>query len=516
MTVKAIFSECSLPFWIDTAANLVSENNWKPCYWIASPDFERPVRDRFPGVIFHSSLDAIRGIPPRDCPNIRLAVLDQQFLEDLSFHESTVLKMMDRMDPGDSYTYQERIRSYHFQLMYWLAIIDRYKPDIAVFPQSPHVVYDYILYVICQKRDVKTLMFERIAIPGQIFPLEKFENGSNALISIYRDELSKCRCHPVKLLPITEDHLKRVSGQYSSAIPFYVEEKLQAITNHSAFRDRMFKYIFSLHKYPLYCYRLIMKMYRFITTPAPPNYLKQKGKNIEDSHMKGVQWRFYKIKARRKKSNMRTYYKKLTKDVDLSKPYIYVPLSYQPERTTSPGGGSFVNLFLMIDLLSKTVPNGWQIYVKEHPLQLSPIMHGERSRTIWFYDDLASLPNVNLVPISMSTFMLIDNAMAVATVTGNVGWEAVIRGKPVLVFGYAWYRGCEGVFYTPTRQCCKEALSEIEAGYKVDKEKMRLFNYALEQVCFRGYVDANQGRVSGISHEENVQSITQALRDLVN
>ena len=33
---------------------------------------------------------------------------------------------------------------------------------------------------------------------------------------------------------------------------------------------------------------------------------------------------------------------------------------------------------------------------------------------------------------------LIDKCKAVATITGTSGWEALIRGKPVLHFGYPW------------------------------------------------------------------------------
>ena len=98
MTVKAIFDECSVPFWIDVVDNLIKQYEWEPCYWIGDPDFRDLVINKFPKVVFHSNLDAIRGIPVTECKNIQLSVLDQPLLEELAFCQSISLHMMNRMD----------------------------------------------------------------------------------------------------------------------------------------------------------------------------------------------------------------------------------------------------------------------------------------------------------------------------------------------------------------------------------------------------------------------------------
>ena len=50
------------------------------------------------------------------------------------------------------------------------------------------------------------------------------------------------------------------------------------------------------------------------------------------------------------------------------------------------------------------------------------------------------------LPIGVPTLELIAKSRAVATITGTAGWEALQMGKPVICFGYAWYRSFPGVF----------------------------------------------------------------------
>jgi hypothetical protein len=222
-----------------------------------------------------------------------------------------------------------------------------------------------------------------------------------------------------------------------------------------------------------------------------------------------------KFDAEKKKKKLKACYDQIAENVSLDKPYIYVPLAYQPEASTAPDGGIFVNQLLMIDMLSKLVPAGWSIYVKEHPTQFSPMTVGERSRSFEFYQDIASLANVKIVSFSVSSFDLIDNSKVVANVTGSAGWETAIRGKPALIFGYAWYRGCEGTFYTPTIESIQQVLADIENGYKVDRQKVKLFVYALEKACLRGYIHTTYKPLAGISDQENAITLTRTIQNLL-
>ncbi|MDD5005760.1 MAG: hypothetical protein PHS93_04575 [Candidatus Omnitrophica bacterium] len=501
MSIRAIFAECSEPFWVDVAKHLEKEDGWEICYWIGGARVADVIKKAFPDAVFHNNMNAIRGIRPSNCPQFTLPALDQTLLQDLSIHESTVFNMLERMDPGNAFTYQERLRLYYFQIKYWLAVLDYYKPDVVVFPTTPHEVFDYILYMLCKRKRIKTVMF--LMFSGFFFPIENVEDEFDATINFYNKLLSNGKTLQYTLSPSMENYWNKVSSDRSTASPTYMKGLIEKKRNYNFV-------VFITNKI-----KALYKYIGFIYKPAPPNYLKQKNKRFEDSQMTYLKFvKLCKFDSNRKKKKLKDHYNKLTQKVSLDKPYIYVALAYQPENSTSPRGGVFVNQFLMVDLLSKSIPEGWCLYVKEHLNQFAQYTAGDRFRSFDFYNDIASLPNVKLIPLSVSTFDLIDNSMAIATVTGTAGWEAVVRGKPALIFGYAWYRACEGVFYTPTVESCKEAISKIQKGYKVDSDKVKAFLYALEKTCYRGYVVIDYyDKMANISQKENAISIIQAIQD---
>ncbi|MDG6251147.1 hypothetical protein, partial [Methanocalculus sp.] len=61
----------------------------------------------------------------------------------------------------------------------------------------------------------------------------------------------------------------------------------------------------------------------------------------------------------------------------------------------------------------------------------------------------------------------------------TVGIEALIRGKPVLVFGAAKYRGAKGVFAVNSMSEIKSALQQIEDGFTMpsDSELLQYFEW---------------------------------------
>jgi capsule polysaccharide export protein KpsC/LpsZ len=170
----------------------------------------------------------------------------------------------------------------------------------------------------------------------------------------------------------------------------------------------------------------------------------------------------------------------------------------------------------MIDMLSKLVPEGWKIYVKEHPSQFKDYQAAERAKPIQFYNMITSMPKVEFVPLTYTSFELIDNAQASATVSGTVGWESVVRGKPTLLFGHSWYQDCKGVFVTHTVEDCKNAIQKIKNGYKVNMNEVKCFARVVENCSVKGYTTKWYAKMDIISNEENVENLARAIHEFIS
>ena len=142
----------------------------------------------------------------------------------------------------------------------------------------------------------------------------------------------------------------------------------------------------------------------------------------------------------KKYKSLKKYEKKQESFLDLEKPYVAFFLHIQPERTTCPEGGIFNQQYLALRFLRDFLPKDFIIYIKEHP---STYRHRfvEKFRFENYYDYLTSIDGVKLLPLSTDTFNIIDHSQLVATITGTVGLEAAIRGKPSVYFGNPFYKG---------------------------------------------------------------------------
>jgi hypothetical protein len=139
-------------------------------------------------------------------------------------------------------------------------------------------------------------------------------------------------------------------------------------------------------------------------------------------------------------------------DSDLGSNYVYFPLNYQPELTSCPLGGGFCDQLLAIRSIAAVLPEGWFVYVKEHPGQYLGHSYGYLGRTKLFYAQLNSIRNVRIVSSDVHSQRLIDGSRLVATLTGSAGYEALARSKNVITFGDVWYNVVDGCFrvYKPS------------------------------------------------------------------
>jgi capsule polysaccharide export protein KpsC/LpsZ len=170
--------------------------------------------------------------------------------------------------------------------------------------------------------------------------------------------------------------------------------------------------------------------------------------------------------------------------------------------TTSAVGGIYADQLLALEALSARMPEGHLIYVKENPKQT------EKQRGSLFYKRLRALRNVRVVPLRESSVELIRGSLAVATITGTAGWEALFHGKPVLVFGSAWYREFPGVTtFTDDLDVSRFLRTEVP-----DEAQIVSFLEQALTTAGRGIVDLAYAQlVPDYSDEQNARDVASSL-----
>ncbi len=437
-------------------------------YWTwTGADSEKVIDSKeFPGVIWHSHNDAFLGIPAKKVDVNRFPQPGDEIFKKLYETESTVLTMMNK-----KYRYlgvSERKQIYYDMVRYWYGILSTLKPDVIIHNDIPHSVYDFIIFSVSKLLNIKNIIFERNVYFDRLVLMADYKNGSEALEKAMRDN----RGRQFSLADLREDMQFHYKRQMSDADP----------KNIKMLKDR---YVGS--KWVILKAKMIWRgLADFTFFEKAYNY-------------------FFG-------DNLKKEYESLASPVDLSKPFIYAPFSFQPERTTSPQGGVFVNQILMVEILAASVPPDWLIYVKEHPIQW--LRYGvtfSNYRYRGFYKSIARFPNVRLVPMNTSFHELIRKSKTVATVGGSASWEALLRSKPALIFGYPWYHQCPGVFKVQDVVACKKAIAEIIGGFKVDQSEIINYLVALDRASVRAYFGADDKELSGISREENIKNLSRFI-----
>lgn len=170
------------------------------------------------------------------------------------------------------------------------------------------------------------------------------------------------------------------------------------------------------------------------------------------------------------------FYKKHSKEIDYNNiDYFLFFLHYQPERSTLPEGYGFEDQFYAIKILSKMLPEGVRLVVKEHP---SMFKRGSefKVRSLYNYKSILNLGNVDLCKMHMDNFQLMDHALAVSTITGSVALEGFVRRKPVILFGRSLLN-VEGAHVFSSMDKLQAFVNAVaDAKIKIEDVEGRLFD----------------------------------------
>jgi hypothetical protein len=200
------------------------------------------------------------------------------------------------------------------------------------------------------------------------------------------------------------------------------------------------------------------------------------------------------------KTHKRTcsYYKSISVSPDLDQAFIYYPLHLDPEAVTLVRE-DLSNQLTIIKMISDNLPDGANIYIKEHPVVFS-FLKKKNLRQNWyfflslsryrsknFYKELLKIPNVKILSMNSTSEKLVKNSVGIATINGTVSLEAAIEQKPILIFGDKLpLLYIEKVYAVNSTESCKKAITEIF------KDKSRIYKLEdMEKYLFEMHVKAD-------------------------
>jgi len=322
-----------------------------------------------------------------------------------------------------------------------LSILDRVQPTRIVCASTPHATCDWLLARIAQHLGIPIYIIGASPIPWRAWCLSGLDEQSPIPLADLGHRPDAATAGQPVPSPEVHSYVSVNAGDnYTAALP--TVDRLARELPDSRKKDR--------------------DHHQFVAPDPARSRLDLNPRSLAKRYLRRTR------NARDRRALLETY-RRLARPVPRDVPYVSMLLHYQPERTTMPEGRGFANQLAAICSLAVTLPAGWRLVVKEHPaIFQGPGPFRSAFRDPFLYRAIAAMPNVSLAPLETSPFTLIDGSRLVATVTGTVGFQSVCRGKPVLAFGAAAYRGAPGVYPVPVNvlehgaalaQCFKEVQS---------------------------------------------------------
>lgn len=286
-------------------------------------------------------------------------------------------------------------------------------PDYVYFKSTPHTIESWVNAQVAKHLGITILMSDVSVIPWRVSPIKGL--GRDTKICKPRKDLFQI--DEQKESEYLQDYVQRVRSTYNEAIPEY--ERIPLEKNKGK--------LYNLKR------DLIVWWKR-------PDQIYNK-------------YRCFKT------------YKKLSIVPDFDKKHIIYLMHYQPERTTLPEAYGFAQQLIAIKTLRSAIPTEVQLLVKEHPAMFTRNCDPTQ-RHPSFYHDVNDLEGVCLIDMNVTSFDLIDNSIAAATITGSAGQETLLRDRPIIYLGKKKIGGVPGCYNYKDQRGLKEFIQVCLAGFK--------------------------------------------------
>ena len=268
-------------------------------------------------------------------------------------------------------------------------ILDEVQPDFLIIAQTT-LHHNHLFYEICKARGIKVLMIRSSFFMGKHIISSEFDSIDNTQIN--------GKFHFNSLVDI-QNYLKKYDS--TNKVKLELENLFASKTD---FLKAILKFLVSSN------------------TNVKTHYTYYGRSKF--AVLKGTIFSIIKKRFRESFIN-----KNLIRDIKNKKSLIYFPLQIEPERSLLIQAPNYTNQIEVITNIVKSLPAGYELYVKEHPANVF-----REWRSVDDYKKIMKLPNVKLIHPSVKSEDLIIKSSLVITISSTSGLEAAFHNKPSIIF----------------------------------------------------------------------------------
>ena len=314
--------------------------------------------------------------------------------------------------------------------LFWNEILRKYQFDAVISMNFSHLGWDLPLVKFCRNRRIPHLIFTEVGqYPGFQFVQESVEEFGDLTLGLKLRRL--CEKH---LSDGGQDRITSYFGHLRGTNPPPPDSILarRPVAQGKSFKTGVIKAFLAsgevrgkAHGVTGVNNPLITKLKRLTSHPL--------------KSVRGFRRTFVRMRATRRSMKEE---KQHWAEIPGREKYVYFPLHFQPEASTSAKGHVFVDQREAVALVAASLPPNWLLVVKEHPHQWRRLY--PRSPNYW--EKISTIPKVRVVPHNSDNHRLMGLSEGVVSISHTtIAAEAWATGKKVLFLGYSHLWDAPGI-----------------------------------------------------------------------
>jgi hypothetical protein len=409
-------------------------------------------------------------------------VTDKEILRKYSTHNLNVSLLPDFERAQANKTWGRRDIEYFDSLKsallsFYTNILQEHKIDAIIF-ENVSDTFAYFAWHVCRQLNVAYCGVTTSRLPGR-YTLTSDPLSESALIA---GNMSRIHSGELKVPNEVSEWCARYIESIDKVVPDYMHfnglDKV-GFTSRSDNRDRFRVFFYALkhlmddHYYAFKVGNPLVRRVQFFKMP---------------------------LSRRFRVSRLDKYYT----EADGDEQYLLYPLHVHPEASTSVLAPTYIDEYEVIRNIAFNLPEGVRLYVKDHVSAFG-------RPAIKFYESIARLPNVKLIRPFAATKELIRGSMAVITLTGTVGYEALLLGKRVFLYGNVFYEVHSNVVKVLEPSKLHQILTHwLAKPVSVTRDYTQRFVEAYYMASYPGTLDP-----AGPSADSLARSLYPRIRDAI-